>query len=414
MHRIILLIGLLAFAVYGHAQPEQYSKARVHLAAYHRDHNRPDLEKAHECIDRAARHDSTKNLAKTWLLHGQIFVALYLQEVENNKLKYNYLDVATRTKSSLAETGDSLIRTAGNSLLKCLELDTGQQYKEATDRLLHEIVSINQSAGVAKFSTEQFQSARNCFYQAFVLQQANGRFDSLLLFNSAISAMKTADYAQSIKWSKELLARNYNAEGSSWVLAQSYLETGNYAGADTIIRKSLERFPESGKLKIQFIEQRLLVGDTASADSVVLKMNRIQGIPGAMDALQMADYYRFLVIDPDTYSQRMGKRSAESQLINRAEFWYAQALKVQPALFEARYNLGTLYYNLGVREKKKDQSANGAGNGIWRDWFLKAAIELEAALKLRSKDMAVLDALKSIYTQLGDEENYQRIKESEK
>ena len=152
-----------------------------------------------------------------------------------------------------------------------------------------------------------------------------------------------------------------------------------------------------------------MADDTIAADSMVMKLGKIAEKTTALNCAAIGEYYQFIAFNSTENTQTGADRISEKQLIQRAEFWYKRALQLDSGLFDARYNLGTLYYNAGLREKVRRPDLEAG----WQELFRKAAAEFELALLIRSKDMAVLDALKTIYSVLGDAENYERIRRME-
>ena len=99
-----------------------------------------------------------------------------------------------------------------------------------------------------------------------------------------------------------------------------------------------------------------------------------------------------------------------------AESDYKTSLNLNPDLFGANYNLGALYFNLGVETNNKANATSN--NTVYKtlkkeaeNSFKKALPYLEAAYHLDNKDMNTLLSLKQLYYLNGDYKKSEEIKQ---
>ena len=98
-----------------------------------------------------------------------------------------------------------------------------------------------------------------------------------------------------------------------------------------------------------------------------------------------------------------------------AEKDYMKAIELNPLYFEANYNLGALYFNLGVETIKK---ANATSNNnthrklkkAAESLFAKALPYMQAAHQIDAKDENTMISLKQLYYRNGDYAKSDEIK----
>jgi tetratricopeptide (TPR) repeat protein len=102
------------------------------------------------------------------------------------------------------------------------------------------------------------------------------------------------------------------------------------------------------------------------------------------------------------------------ELIGKASTYYKKAIEIDAKNFDANYNLGVLYYMQSMYYYDQSQlSIPDAAKykTTWDKSLPDAAKYLEAAHAIDPKDLTTLSALKICYGQMGDDANYNRIKE---
>ena len=97
---------------------------------------------------------------------------------------------------------------------------------------------------------------------------------------------------------------------------------------------------------------------------------------------------------------------------------YEKAVEINPQYFNANYNLGALYFNMGVeyvdkagnyseyQQKEFDEAEKKAKKN-----FELALPYLEKANELDPHDLATMVSLKNLYSRTGNDEGYKRISE---
>lgn len=412
---LVIAAALLVCSGAAFAQKNKVTTAYMSFNNYKKAKDPADLTKAKENIDAATIHADTKDDAKTWVYRGNIYLALYQAEF-NAALQANKDVTDGAKKSSLAYTqvATGNLTEATNAYLKAKSLD--QKYKAYEDEIikgLGDCYFYTQNIGIQQYNQQKYAEAYPMFELAMSISASNGITDTQNLNNAAVSAMNAKMYDKAIPNFQKLTAANYG-KGNTWLLlAQCYNEKGDSVTYKQTIADGLKKYPTDADLLTEDVNIKLKEGKSTEA---VAQLE-------SLTSLRKDDPELFFVVGNvyDRMANPTGKDGKPAdkpknyeELHNKAAENYKKAVELKPGYFDALYNLGILYYNQGIEYSNRANStiADAAKySTLWEPALNEAIKYLEMARAIDAKDVNTIQALKICYGNLGDSDNYNKMKE---
>ncbi len=353
------------------------------------------LDKAIAVIEEAIdatnpKTESSINWPRTWEVRGEIYQAVFQSKDENYKKLH---------ANPLAE--------AFKSYQKAIELDTKNKFSNSVriklQLLIHDLTSQAERA----FNTQNYDEALTSFEQILAIEEipvykaeSPVQVDTVIIYNAALSAYSAKKFDKAIEYYK--IAANYKYNGAQTYerLSESYLSKKDTTGALEIMQQGLKDYPENSAILVQLI-------------NIYGKVNRLED---AMRYLNLA-----ISKEPDNESFHLFRGIISDQMNNPEEAIksYKKAIELKPGNFDAFFNLGVVYYNLGVKQvdvanlvpsnqPEKYETEKGKADLE----FKKALPYLEKAYELKAEDKSLLDALKNVYYRLLMLDKYEAMLES--
>lgn len=399
MKKKVLFLCVITYSfVFNYAQNAKVVSAYNYLRYYNKDKKCNDLKKAMDNINLAINHDKTKDSPKTWFYRAKIYHAIYESKDEACK---------TLNKEALNE--------AFKSYMKTIKLDTRKEYIPQVIPLLAVAGQEFLNYGVNFYNKKQFEKALDAFEKAILI---NGKFlqkiDTLALFNAAITAeklgkttttdtMKNNYYKKAIMYYQALIQTKYGGEEkvASYYLFISHIynDMGDSTKAFETIKTGRKEYPKNYKLIIEELNYYLSSGKQDKAISLI------------DTAIKKDPSNKVLYYNKGVILDKLGKTES-------AELAYKKAITLDSSYYDAIYNLGAMYFNIGVKyveeannydfnEQEKIQEAQNKAN----KYFKTALPYLEKAEKLNPTDRNTLISLQQLYARMGNNEGYKRVKE---
>ncbi|MBN8703478.1 MAG: tetratricopeptide repeat protein [Bacteroidetes bacterium] len=386
MRKIVLIpLVVLAMTVSLFAQKNNLNTAYSAL-------NLKELDRAKAAIDAASVHEETKNMTKTWLYRGKIYL-----KIDDDKDKYKNLDPDSKEK-------------AFEAFLTCLKLDKDKVYeKEVIPDFMASAARLS-NKGMQAIANKEYDKAVRYFYllnQAFEFDKDNG-----------------------------LAQRNITKDGITYNLYLAALQTKDYATAEANLQKLIDNGYKDPNIYIDMSQLFLLKRDTIKGLSYLEKgrmvfddnVNLINAELAIYIAQRKTDALlektnKAIEINPDNEILHfiVGSVYDKKKEMEKAEAAYKKAIEIRPDYGDANYNLGVMYYAKGVDWNNKanalppDQTAKFKDYESKRDTEFKKAIPyLEKAVEAFPTDKSTIQALKKMYVSTGDTEKYNQLKEKEK
>jgi len=282
------------------------------------------LDKAIAVIEEAIdatnpKTESSINWPRTWEVRGEIYQAVFQSKDENYKKLH---------ANPLAE--------AFKSYQKAIELDTKNKFSNSVriklQLLIHDLTSQAERA----FNTQNYDEALTSFEQILAIEEipvykaeSPVQVDTVIIYNAALSAYSAKKFDKAIEYYK--IAANYKYNGAQTYerLSESYLSKKDTTGALEIMQQGLNDYPGNSAILVQLI-------------NIYEKGNRLED---AMKFLNLA-----ISNEPNNESFYLFRGILFDRMKNPEEAIksYLKAIELKPGNFDAFFNLGIVYYNLGV------------------------------------------------------------------
>ena len=364
----LFFIGLLvSFSGYG--QPAELLMAENYLKS-------GDFENAKLSIDKASAHEITSRKAKVWKLKGDIYSAYYAEK-----------DGGLKSLEQLDEIFEYYTKAKELDTKKIHTKDLNQQWVLSQNAYLNR--------GVEEFNKKNFKDSYNLFLLTLKCAEFVGVTDSLAMYNAGLAAEKSGNNADAIEWYDKCEALGYRGVNCCSFSVYLHRISGDAEKMKQRLAACRAKYPT---------DQNLLITDINGA----LMDGRLQDVVGMVDEA--------IAADPGNYVLHYTQGTAYDGLgkIEKAEEKYLKAVELNPNYFDALYNLGALFFNLGVeannemsdetdpeRYLKMKEKTDGL--------FAKSLPHLEKASSLKPNDLNTLNSLKQLYARMGDEAKYSEV-----
>lgn len=373
MKKIFLLSFLSVFFFFSNAQTGTVNSA-------YRAYKVGDLQQAKDLIEEAAKNPKTIKKAKTWKYRGDI-----------------YYKIATNGNSATKTLDSNALSISFTSYKKTLELSPNSIYSEDIKQNYSLMQNFAIKEGINQFKGSAFNRAFRSFLLGYEIADHLNVIDSVAVYNCALSAQKAGNNENAMKWYNKSIEIGYKGEESCQFIV-------------TILQNSKqneEALKAISKCKSQFGETQNLV---ISELNIYLKLERYdEAIVSLNKAIKASPENEILYYSLGSLVQKKGENK-------KAESLYLKALSINKEYFDANYNLGVYYFNLGADLNNKANNENNAKNykeiqKQAEEYFNKTTPYLEHALRIKPNDNNTLVSLRALYARLNDQENFKRINE---
>lgn len=410
---LVIAAALLVSSGVAFAQKNKVTTAYNALGAYNKDKDPADLQKAKSNIDDATVHADTKDDAKTWFYRGNVYIALYQSEFNANMAKHkDVTDGGKKSSMAYTETSTANLTEATNAYLKAKSLDKYQVY-DGIAKGVSDCYFYTQNVGISFYNQEKYAEAYPMFELANSISSTNGVTDSLNMNNAAVSAMNAKMYDKAIPYFKRLTDVNYGKANTWLLLGQCYGEKGDSAAYRTTIADGLKKYPTDAALLTADVNLKLRDGKKVEAVAQLEALTAQKKDDPELHFI-VGNVYDNMANPTDKEGKMLPKPSNYEELNAKAIENYKKAIALKKDNFDALYNLGILYYNQGVEYYNLSNStikdAAKYGN-MWEASFNSSIEYLEKARAIQPKDINTITALKICYGQIGDSDNYNKMKD---
>lgn len=371
LSQIILLLALFSLLYQNKAQAQ--SSAVITAYGYLRDN---DLDRAREKIDMAIEHEKTKGQAKTWYYRGMIYQGIHSSKASD------------KVQDAIFVAAESYEMARSLDTRRIDSNDLERRYKMTADLLLAE--------GVNFYNARDYIKAAGYFGFCEKIKAVYGEVDSLAVFNQGLAYESAAKFDLAIEKYEKSLAIGYKAAISYQTIASIYLRKEEDENAIATIDEGLVKFPDDLSLLTSRINLYLRYGQMK-------------------EALNYID--RALTNDSENAILYFVRGTIHDNLkeLTKAEADYKKALQLNPEYFDANYNLGALYFNMGVnitnRASSEDDSAEYEKmKKEAEDLFRKSMPHLEKALEIQPSHKFTLQSLMQLYARMNMTEKYNATK----
>ncbi len=416
MKKILLItaIALVGGSMPAFAQPAKRTSAFNAWNDYKKSKDPAMLAKARTYIDEVCQHPDTKDETKSWVYRGGIYLAQFSADLlaEKGKIK-DVTDAGKLNSMMYAAVPTANLSEAFNAFAKAFTMDAKKVYESDIIPGLNDCYSHTQNIGIANYNSKKYAEAIPMFEMAAEIKSIRGMTDSLNISNAGQSALNAGNYDKAIANFKKLTEIKFGKANSYVSLAKAYKGKGDNAGYKQAIADGLKVYPDNADLITEDVNMKIAEGRSQDAvDGLNLLISKRSDDPQVR--LVVAQVYEHMANPKGADGKDAAKPANYDELVNKAGEHYEKAATMKADYFDAYYGAGILFYNQAVYyynlagSEIKDAAKY---SGMYEAPAKKAIAMLEKAHLLNPKDMDTMTALKMCYGLIGDNDNYNRIKE---
>ncbi|MCL3781192.1 tetratricopeptide repeat protein [Prolixibacteraceae bacterium JC049] len=324
---------------------------------------------------------------RTWEVRGNVYRAIY----SSKDAKFKALDPDPLTK-------------ALDSYKKALELDVKNRFSKSVKIQLTLLNNDLMDQAIKAYEAKDFDKATVSFEKVLelenlpIMQKDNPSVDTAIIFNAGLSAYNAKNWEKAIKHYTEAAKYGYNGPRTYSLIVETYTQMGDTAMQEKTLQEGFLKYPEDNNLLFGMINFYLLTSQDPSK---------------AMEYVDMA-----IEKDPNNASIHFAKGTLLDKLEMPAEAIkaYVKAVEIKPDYFDAYYNLGAVYYNIGVKiyeetstipasEVEKFDAVVNRSNAE----FKKAIPYLEKALEVDPNNKETMETLKTLFYRLKMMDKYNEM-----
>jgi hypothetical protein len=406
------------------AQKSKLVSAYNYNKSYERDKDCSELEKGIEAIELVTKNESTSKLLKTWYYGGNLYfnaalapdsscAAKFPGSLEKSytfyieAIKYN-IDAPGASELDLTKEADQ-IQFASYIINRKTSYNEPSYMNDILIRKFQYLANAFVNRGVEEFQAGDYAKAKEYSQNSVEINAYMLRVDSLGLFNSALAAERLKQYDEALELYTALTQIKYGGPNVHLYIANIYEKRGDTVKRVEAIRNGLKQYPDNADLIREELNYLLLTGQTDAA---------------------LANFDKAIANDPDNAALFYNRGLIFDELKNKkeipAEFDkaiaaaaadYGKAMQLDSTFFDAAYNLGAMYYNIGVDwnnkasnygldETAKYKEASNKAN----EFFALAKPALEKAHEINAVDRNTIASLIKIYAIEGNDAKYLEMK----
>lgn len=312
--------------------------------------------------DQLITEDKYKNDSRVWFYRAIVYNSIY----------------------ELRAKGDTTsLLTAFDSYIKALENDAGKQFNSDIIKALGVLANQFVYEGVQMFNSKNYPKALIYFEKNLEIGRfpAINQIDTVIMYNAALSAEKTGDFAKAVLYYEELIKLGFGGVSVYNDLAKLLKNMGNEQKFMQCAETGIRSYPnECFSLYTEIVNFYLEKGDYPSALNYSLK------------ALELYPKSAGLHFIKASINEQYGKTDI-------AEEEYKKTIELDSTFVDAYFNLGSLYYNKGVDQLKKTMNKDDKKKADL--FYTKAMGMYEEVLKLTPDNQDTIRLLANLYGYFG-------------
>lgn len=341
-----------------------------------------DLDTALVLLNKALEDEKTKDWAKTYYARGILFKA-----------------ISTTQNESFKKLSEYPLVEAGDNFEKAYSSDGAGGIKSLLDYETFALPNDINNAAMNCNKEGNYEGAYLHFEKTFELKKLDlfgNEIDTIIVFNTALMALRAENYDAAIKYFSLAIEHNYGEGDTYSNLADTYKAKGDTENYLNTLKTGFKKYPDHQTLFGNLINYFL----TESKNP--------------QEAIEYLDYA--IEAHPNNAALYTGKGIFYSQIDDKekAVASYKKAIEVDNNSLEAYYNLGVLYFNEGVGLYDKsneitDNTKYAAAKEKADNKFKEALQYIEKAYEIDNTDPELKKILKQLYYRLQMQEEYDSL-----
>jgi tetratricopeptide (TPR) repeat protein len=408
---LIMLINLV-----GKAQDPM--AAQTNLLNYAPVENK--LKKSNEDIQ-----DPKKNIkAKTWVTRGTLMTEIYnfhnqylrkgmpqtevklffkepkevktyeegsdvMEEYIYDRITLTFRNKSLETWKETVKLFDTPLQESRMSFDKAISFDTDGKEAKSIKEGLAVLKLAYETEAVFAYNDKNYTEAYNNFAKILEVNKLplmGNLQDTVVIYNTARAAYEMKDYEKAVQLFSEVKNLGLDEPYLYVFLKNSYMGMGDTLKGEATLDEGFRKYPNDESILIELINYYLV---TQQSDK-------------ALDLLSIAEKN-----DPTNVSFIFAEGTIRDKMGNfeEAKSTYLRCLEIDPAYYNAAFNLGVLHYNKAV--KMYDELVNISDNQEYEkarvnadDMFKSAIPYMEKAHEIDPATREPLETLKTLYLRL--------------
>lgn len=405
---LILSAAFTGCAMISFGQSMKVESAYSFIKEYNQYNNIADLDEAVKLIDIAKDHEKTGVEARTWYYRGLAYQLLFQDSVRSD-----------------AEKPRDLMATAISSYIKASEIDAEGDKKRdldnaKKDQLARNLITAARQVygqGVREYQGKDYEAALKSFEAAasvYRLPAMKANTDTNAFNNAAVSAAAAGKPEVAIKYYDEMLAMGYKPGEMYYLKAKAFKDMGQEEQYVATIKEGRKKYPNEDILVTEELNMALKAGKNDEALNNL--KTAIQKDPTNKILQYNLGTIYYNLADFDNMTDRSPYEEGYQEIIDGSEAAFKKAIELDPAYFDAYYNLGALYINHAkvvesYGNKLTDDKAYELESKKADEFFDKSLPQLEKALELNADDYNTMATLKQLYLRKGQMDKFKAMDE---
>ncbi len=383
MKKIVLSTISLAFVMFLMINSVQAQKKNVKNAQNWAESGE-QLDEALKAIEYAETQEQTKDWGKTYYVKGIVYNA-----------------IAATENPEFQKICDYPLIKAFDNYKKAYDMNGIGPYQSAIDLKFIYLVNKFIEMAINTYSEKDYESSFMYFAKSLEVKEMSvfkGEIDTAVIFSTAVAALRIQKYDEAIVYCNRLIELEFGGGGGNTysLMADCYKAKGDTEKYLNVLKTGFKKYPEHSDLIGGIINYYLSEADNS----------------------ERAFYY--LKIAQEKYPENPHYILAEAQLLNKlgefdkAKEKYKTAIKINPNLFEAQYNLGVIYFNEAIELRDiANEIADNAKYLVAKEKadakFSEVLPYFEKSYSLSPDDVGIMTTLKNLYYLLKMNEKYKEI-----
>ena len=287
------------------------------------------------------------------------------------------------------------LEVAYESLIKAIELDASKKKAKPIMEDLLKLKNYLINEGSSCYSKKDYGCSYKCFSKVVEIGKNPlvNQKDTAIYYYAGLSAQLDGKFEECIPYYEESIKLGFTSEGSVYFnIFDAYKSLGKADEGAKYLEDGFIKYPKNTNVLFSLISYYIDKGEDPSKILVYID--------------------QAIASEPNNPSLFFAKGTLHDRLgdTDEALTSYQKAIEIDPNYFDAYYNIGALFFNVGVKYVEEANKIPAKEIEKYDELMSKANVEfkkslpyMENALKINPASKEVMDALKNIYFRFRNE-----------